>query len=186
MKKLLGVGLLALSALLSAQAQTIPAGTDVTIRMIDSVDSSKNSSGQTFHASLDSDLVVSGTTVARRGDEAIVRLAQLEQSGKFKGRTEVGLQLTEIHSNGKIIRLDTDDVVQTSGSKGKKTAVRGGIGAAAGSIIGAIAGGGKGAAIGAAAGAGAGAGSQIFTKGETVKVPSETRLTFRVSRSTDI
>jgi hypothetical protein len=47
-----------------------------------------------------------------------------------------------------------------------------------GAIIGAIAGGGKGAAIGAAAGGAAGAGAEIVTKGQRVKIPSETRLTF--------
>ncbi len=47
-----------------------------------------------------------------------------------------------------------------------------------GAIIGAIAGGGKGAAIGAAAGGAAGAGAEVVTKGQRVKIPSETILTF--------
>ena len=47
-----------------------------------------------------------------------------------------------------------------------------------GALIGGLAGGGKGAAIGAGAGAGAGAGSGVFLKGQKVKVPSETILTF--------
>ena len=53
-------------------------------------------------------------------------------------------------------------------------------GAAAGAVIGAIAGGGKGAAIGAAAGAGAGTGVQALTKGEQIKLPSETLLEFQL------
>ena len=51
-----------------------------------------------------------------------------------------------------------------------------------GAIIGGIAAGGKGAAIGAAAGGGAGAGVQILTKGQQVKVPSETLLEFRLQQ----
>jgi hypothetical protein len=47
-----------------------------------------------------------------------------------------------------------------------------------GAIIGGIAGGGKGAAIGAGAGAAAGAGSQVFMKGQRVRIPSETSLYF--------
>ena len=47
-----------------------------------------------------------------------------------------------------------------------------------GSIIGALAGGGKGAAIGAAAGAGVGGGVQAATKGQQIKLPSETVLNF--------
>jgi len=51
---------------------------------------------------------------------------------------------------------------------------------ALGAIVGALAGAGKGAAIGAASGAALGAGAQILTSGQRVKIPSETRLTFRL------
>ena len=54
-------------------------------------------------------------------------------------------------------------------------------GAALGAIIGAIAGGGKGAAIGAASGAALGTGAQVL-RGQRVKVPSETRLSFTLTR----
>ena len=47
-----------------------------------------------------------------------------------------------------------------------------------GAIIGGIAGGGKGAGIGAAAGGGIGGGVQAATKGQQIKLPSETVLTF--------
>jgi hypothetical protein len=47
-----------------------------------------------------------------------------------------------------------------------------------GTIIGAIAGGGKGAAIGLGAGAAAGTAAEIVTKGQRVRIPSESRLTF--------
>jgi hypothetical protein len=45
-------------------------------------------------------------------------------------------------------------------------------------VIGAVAGGGKGAAIGAGAGAAGGAAVQVATKGQHLKIASETRLTF--------
>jgi hypothetical protein len=59
-------------------------------------------------------------------------------------------------------------------------------GAAIGSIIGAIAGGGKGAAIGAGTGAGVGAASEIITRGDQVKIPSETLLDFTLRQSVPI
>jgi outer membrane lipoprotein SlyB len=68
----------------------------------------------------------------------------------------------------------------------KRTAVFTGGGAAIGAIIGAIAGGGKGAAIGAASGAGAGAVTQIVTKGNSIKVPAETILTFKLDRTLQV
>jgi len=49
-----------------------------------------------------------------------------------------------------------------------------------------IAGGGKGAAIGAGTGAGVGAGSEIITKGDQVKIPSETLLQFTLQQSVTI
>jgi hypothetical protein len=53
---------------------------------------------------------------------------------------------------------------------------------ALGAIIGALAGGGLGAAIGAASGAAAGTGVQVITKGQRVKIPSETRLFFTLQQ----
>jgi len=50
------------------------------------------------------------------------------------------------------------------------------------SIIGALAGRGKGAAIGA----GVGAGLEIITKGDEVKIPSETLLDFTLQQSVTI
>jgi hypothetical protein len=57
---------------------------------------------------------------------------------------------------------------------------------AVGAVIGAIAGGGKGAAIGAASGAAVGAGSQVLLKGQRVRIPSETRLTFTLEQPSRI
>jgi hypothetical protein len=80
----------------------------------------------------------------------------------------------------------TGEYEVTGKSRGASTAKRTVGGAALGSIIGAMAGGGKGAAIGAGAGAGVGAGSEIITKGDQVKLPSETLLEFRLQRDVSI
>jgi hypothetical protein len=65
-------------------------------------------------------------------------------------------------------------------SRGKNTAAKVGGGAALGAIIGGIAGGGKGAAIGAGIGAGAGTGVQTVTKGQQIKLASESVLNFNL------
>jgi hypothetical protein len=64
----------------------------------------------------------------------------------------------------------------------ERTARNVGGGAALGAVIGAIAGGGSGAAVGAAIGAAGGAAAQVLTRGESVHVPAETLLTFRLER----
>jgi hypothetical protein len=51
----------------TTNAITIPAGTSLLVRMIDSVDSSKNEIGDRFHSSLESALVVGDNVVAPKG-----------------------------------------------------------------------------------------------------------------------
>ncbi len=88
--------------------------------------------------------------------------------------------------NGQTIPVVTGEYELTGKSRGASTAKRTIGGAAIGSIIGALAGGGKGAAIGAGAGGGAGAGSEIITKGDQVKIPSETLLDFTLEQDLSI
>ena len=54
------------------QRVTVPAGTRVLVRMIDSVDSEKNKVGDRFRASLEQDLIVDGTVVARKARASTV------------------------------------------------------------------------------------------------------------------
>lgn len=159
---------------------TIPAGTTVFIRMIDGVDSSQNKIGDTFHASLESALVVGTTVVAPRGADAYGKLTQAKEAGKISGAPELTLELTGIRVGDKIVPLDSTDYNVAGKGRGKQSAERIGGGAVIGTIIGAIAGGGKGAAIGGVVGAGAGTAVQVSTHGDTVRVPSETLLEFRL------
>jgi outer membrane lipoprotein SlyB len=150
--------------------------------MIDAVDSSKNHVGDIFHASLETDLNVNGVLVARKGTDVYGRLASSEKSGNFSGKSELQLELTRLVIDGRDYPVVSSDYNVQGKSQGSSAAKKVGGGAVAGAIIGAIAGGGKGAAIGAAAGGGAGAGVQILTKGQQVKVPSETLLEFRLQQ----
>jgi hypothetical protein len=161
---------------------TLPAGQPMMVRMIDGVDSSKNHVGDIFHASLETDLNVNGVLVARRGSDVYGRLASSDEGGKFSGKSELQLELTRLVIDGKDFPLISSDYNVQGKSRGADSAKKVGGGAVLGAIIGGIAGGGKGAAIGAAAGGGAGAGVQILTKGQQVKVPSETLLEFRLQQ----
>lgn len=165
---------------------TIPAGQPILVRMIDGVDSSKNHVGDVFHASLETDLNVGNTLVARKGTDVYGRLANSEKSGTFSGKSELQLELTRIVINGKDYPVVSSDYTLQGKGQGSSTAKKVGGGAVAGAIIGAIAGGGKGAAIGAGVGSAAGAGVQVLTKGQQVRVPSETLLEFRLQQPVTI
>jgi hypothetical protein len=161
---------------------TVPAGQSILVRMIDGVDSAKNHVGDLFHASLETDLNVNGVLVARKGTDVYGRLASSDKGGTFSGKSELQLELARIVVDGKDYPVVSSDYNVQGKSQGSSTAKKVGGGAVAGAIIGGIAAGGKGAAIGAAAGGGAGAGVQILTKGDKVKVPSETLLEFRLQQ----
>ena len=161
---------------------TIPAGQSMLVRMIDGVDSSKNHPGDIFHASLETDLTVGNTVIARKGTDVYGRLAESQKSGTFSGKSELQLELTRIVIDGKDYPLVSSDYTLQGKGQGSSTAKKVGVGAVAGTIIGAIAGGGKGAAIGAAAGGATGGAVQVMTRGAQVKVPSETVLEFRLQQ----
>ncbi|MGC1645155.1 MAG: BON domain-containing protein [Candidatus Sulfotelmatobacter sp.] len=156
----------------------IDQGTPVTVRLIDPIDSEKNQTGDTFHATLNAPLSSDGEEAVPAGVELTGHLVSVKSAGKFAGQSEVVLQLDSLSAGGKTYSVQTDQYKKTGSSRGKNTAEKVGGGAVLGSIIGALAGGGKGAAIGAAAGAGVGGGVQAATKGQQIKLPSETMLNF--------
>lgn len=160
----------------------VPQGTPLVLRLIDDVDSTRDTVGQTFRASMDEPVVVGERTVITRGADVVVKLVEDKQSGKLTGRTELTLDVQSVTINGRLVDVHTEEVTQASSSRTGKTGQVVGGGAALGAIIGAIAGGGKGAAIGAVSGAAAGGAVQVITKGEKVKIPSETRLTFTLQQ----
>jgi hypothetical protein len=165
---------------------TVPANTIVTIRTIDSIDSKTNQAGQIFKASLDAPIVVDNRVIVPSGADAYVKLVDARSAGRVTGRSELGLELASIVFQGRTYNVVSSDVKQSGTSRGKQSAERIGGGAALGALIGAVAGGGKGAAIGAAVGGGAGTGVQVFTHGQQVKIPSETRLDFTLQQPVEI
>jgi YmgG-like glycine-zipper protein len=170
------------TAAANANGITVPAGADLLVRMIDSVDSDKNHVGDRFRASLEQDFVVDGAVIAPKGTDVYGRLSEAKEAGHIEGKSQLKLELTDILIRNRLQPIMTGDYEVSGSSRGSDTAKKVGIGAVAGTIIGAIAGGGKGAAIGAGVGAGAGAAIQVVTKGEQVHVPSETLLDFRIEQ----
>jgi hypothetical protein len=161
----------------------LPAGTNLVVRMIDGVDSEVNRVGQTFAASMDQPVTMGGETIIPRGADVVVKLVDAKESGKLTGTAVLTLDLMSVKVDGRMVDINTQSVSRESDSRGQRTAKVAGGAAAVGAVIGAIAGGGKGAVIGAGAGGAAGAGAEEVTKGQRVKVPSETRLTFVLDTS---
>jgi BON domain len=153
-------------------------GTQVTVRLIDPIDSEKNQTGDTFHATLNAALTSDGEEAVPAGVELTGHLVNVKSAGQFAGQSVVVMQLDSLSLGGKTYSLQTDQYRKEGKSRGKNTAEKVGGGAVLGGIIGALAGGGKGAAIGTAAGAGVGGGAQAASKSQQIKLPSETVLNF--------
>ena len=163
---------------------TLPVGTQVRIRTEETIDSGKAVEGQIFAAEVARNVTdKDGDVVIPKGANAQLVILSASKGGKFKGASDLVLDLKAVSIDGRMYQLDTTNVAR-KGKDGvganKRTAKFGGAGAAIGAVIGAIAGGGKGAAIGAGAGAGAGVLTQVITKGGSIRVPAESVLTFKL------
>lgn len=169
------------ASLVARDQVTIPQGSVVSVRMIDSISSDRNHAGQTFRASIADPIRIGKQTVVPRGANAYVRLVDAESAGRVTGRSELGLQLDRIVVGSHSYPVASNIVQFRGKSEGKKTAKRAGIGALAGGGLGAIFGGGTGAAIGAGLGAGAGVASNAVKKGQQVRIGSESLIRFRLA-----
>jgi len=161
---------------------SLNAGMLIPVRLIDGLTSERNNAGDTFTASLDKPLIVDGLVIAERGARVEGRVVSADKGGKVKGVAALAIQLTRIHlSDGQTVSVESESFEKHAEQTRGTDAAKVGGGAAIGAIIGAIAGGGKGAAIGAGAGGGVGAGDVLLTRGKPAVLPSETRITFRLS-----
>jgi hypothetical protein len=168
----------------------LPVGTEVSVRSEETIDSAAAAEGQTYAAEIADDVTdAAGDVVIPHGSNAQIVIRSASKGGRFRGTSDLVLDLQSVTVEGQEYLISTSDLRQ-SGKEGlganKRTAEFTGGGAALGAIIGAIAGGGKGAAIGGGAGAGGGALTQILTKGASIRVPAETVLTFKLDKPVQI
>lgn len=161
------------------EAATIPAGTTITVRMIDAIDTDVTGAGERFRASIDDPVVIDGKVVVPRNADATVQVMRVEQSGRISGSDEIALKLYNVTINGKPYEIATEYAEVKGEGQGKRTAKTTAVTTGVGAALGAILGGGKGAAIGAGAGAATGV-AVSAARGKTLRIPSETRLDFEL------
>ena len=165
---------------------TFPPGTTVEVQTVDPVDTATNHVGDEFQATLAQPLTSAGVVVVPAGTNVYMRLTEAQSSGQYKGRNELQLQLVRLEFRGRQYAVASDPYIEAGKSRGKNTAEKVGGGAAIGAIIGAIAGGGKGAAIGAGVGGAGGGVYQGVSKVKPLRIPSETRLDFRLNQPLNV
>jgi len=162
-----------------ASAETVPAGTHITVRTDSQINSATAHVGQSFHANLTRDLVVHSKTIAKSGAPAKGKVTYVKSSGRLHAPGQVTIRLTSIQlANGKTLPVSTSGFHTKGKSHTKGNVTKIGGGAAAGALIGGLAGGGKGALIGTAVGAGAGTGVAAATGKEEAVIHAESVITF--------
>src|SRR5262249_17788254 len=119
-------------AVASGDMVTIPPGQSILVRMIDGVDSAKNHVGDIFPASLETDLVVNSTLVARKGTDVYGRLSEAKEAGHMTGSSELQLELTRMVIDGHDYPVVSSDYTLQGKGRGKNTAEKVGGGAALG------------------------------------------------------
>jgi hypothetical protein len=163
------------------QTVTISAGTLLSIRVDQTLSTSKNQTGDSFKATLDQPAVVDGFVIAERGSNIEGRIVEADPGGRVQGLARLSLELVRLNTaDGQRLRLQTEPFAKQAENEKKRDIAKVGAAAGIGAAIGAIAGGGKGAAIGAVVGGAAGAGGVAATRGASAEIPAETRLTFRL------
>ena len=168
----------------------VPVGTDLKIRINDTLSSKNSRVGDTFTATV---------IDPSRFDEARLygHISSIQKSGKVKGRTSMNLAFDRVELrdgrrgvlHGYVTRVYGDDAGKAdseggieSGSRTKQTVKRTGIGAGVGAVIGGLAGGGKGVAIGMIVGGAGGAGSLAVKGSKELKIESGTEMLVHVTR----
>jgi hypothetical protein len=176
--KILETTAVALAITLAVSAQTIPAGTHISVRVGQELSSGTAKVGDRFDATLARDLVVSGKTLAKAGAPARGKVTAAKPSGRLHAPGQLSVRLTSVQAGGKTVPVSTGNYHIEGKSHTKSNATKIGGGAALGALIGGIAGGGKGAAIGAGAGGAAGTGVAAATGKEEAIIPAEKTLSF--------
>jgi hypothetical protein len=161
---------------------TFPAETEISVRLVDSISTETNKAGDTFLASLAEPLVMNGVALFAKDTSVSGKIISVEEPGRVSGVASISLQLTEIQPrHGSPVALETRPFSESAKPQKKKDAAIIGGGTAIGTALGAITGGKKGAAIGAIAGGGGSTGYVLATKGQQLKYPSETLMTFKLA-----
>lgn len=183
MRSLKSIVLLLLTSgvILAQSVKSIATGTEIKVRMIDSLSSEFAKVGDLFHATLEQAVLENGKQVYPKGADVTGTVAAVHASGRLTDPGSLSLVLNTITSGNSATSINVQPLEIKGESHTKSNAEKIGGGAALGAALGGIFGGGKGAAIGAGAGGAAGTGAAAATGKKDAKVNSEAVLTFMAS-----
>jgi hypothetical protein len=160
---------------------TVPAGTELAIRINQHISVKTSRAGEHFSGEVVETVSDQGGVIIPKGTPVRGVIDASHKRGHFKGASILELRLVAMTLNGTEYPLDTKDSVRTKKGKGKRSAGFIGGMTGAGMLIGGIATGGVGLAIGGAAGAGAGTALAGATGNRDINIPAESIVHFKLA-----
>jgi hypothetical protein len=161
---------------------SIPAGTELTIRVDQRISVKSSRAGETFTGEVVEPILASDNSVL------VPRLSPVEgvvdvshRRGHFKGRSLLELRLTSLTLNGTRYPLTTRDLAESKKGKGRRSAglIAGGSGL--GMLVGGVASGGVGLVVGGLVGGGAGTAAAGLTGNRDIDIPAESVVHFKLA-----
>jgi hypothetical protein len=155
----------------------IPVGTEMDVRLTDSLDSGKAVVEDRFEGTTLADVHVGGRVAIPAGSLVRGVVTAVDRATRTNRTARLTVSFDQVTVNGQPhpIRGTVTEAIQGSGMKGEIGRV--GAGAGAGALIGGLLGGMKGALVGVAIG---GAGTLAATEGKEVRLPQGTVLRIRL------
>ncbi len=160
---------------------TIPAGTQLRLRLETSHASNTSRAEDRVQAQLVNPVMVNGVTVLPGNADVTGHITVARPSARVKGRGYLALRFTDVRSDADSYRITTRTWGREARGTKKRDAVKIAVPGAVGGVVGAVVGGKKGAAIGAGVGAGAGTAVVLSTAGENVRLPRGSILLVRLT-----
>jgi hypothetical protein len=164
----------------------VPEETALRVSLNQSISSNVSRPGERFEATVAVPVVVDGKTVIPEGAQVQGMVVDARPSGRLRGRASLRLALESVYVDGKTYDVRTTSFREVGRNHKKRNWALIGGGGGGGALIGALAGGGKGALIGGPIGAGAGTAVAYFTGKKDIRLPAETRITFRLAEPVTI
>ena len=160
---------------------TVAEDTPIHVTLDQALSSNRSRPGDHFDATVSKPIVVGDKTVIPQGARVEGLVVDAQHSGRLMGRARLMLALQTVEVDGRNYEIRTASTHRIGGNHNKRNLAWIGGGAGGGLLIGALAAGGKGALIGGPIGAGAGVATAYLTAKKNIKLPAETRLTFRLT-----
>lgn len=153
----------------------IAAGTVMTIRLNDTLDTGKHSTGHKFSGVIEGALIDNGKTAVPAGSKVYGIISESVKARRVAGKAKMMLTITQVNINGELVTLKTSAVNAQTTATGKTSAGR----VARGAAIGGLADGSSGAKTGAKVGVGV----AVLSGGNQVVIPSGTLLDFQLAQA---